>query len=271
MKNEDFKKICNIVYDKSGINLKDGKEALVSARISKRIRALKLNDFDEYMHFLENDNTGEEVSSLIDVITTNVTSFFREKSSLDSAAEYLEKWIENSQKTIKIWSAACSSGEEPYTLAMIIDDILKSKNKHFSDIKILATDISTTILQKAIDGVYAKEKLENIPPALKNRYFSKNSASRNCNLYKVNDVLRKYIIFRQFNLKTEQYPLKGPIDMIFCRNVMIYFDNETRATIVKKMHDLLKPGGIFVVGNAESLSGRTGNFKLIKPAVYIKQ
>ncbi|MCK9224789.1 MAG: chemotaxis protein CheR [Candidatus Muirbacterium halophilum] len=266
---EHFKKICDFVYDKSGIHLKEGKEALVQARLSKRMRILHINSIEEYIKYLDN-NDDDEFANLIDVITTNTTSFFREDNSLKMFEKFIESWIKKGKKKFRIWSAASSTGEEPYTIAMIINELISKYNLINHDIKILATDISPTVLMKAQKGIYSIDKIKNVPAEFKNKYFCK-IIKDDIKCFEVKKNLKDMITYRQFNLLSEKYPLNGPLDIILCRNVMIYFDEKTRNTIVRKMHNLIDSGGYFIVGNAESLAGRAADFKLIKPAVYQKK
>ena len=264
-----FRMICDFVYEKSGIHLKEGKEALVQARLSKRMRKLHINSIEDYMYYLENSSE-DEFTNLIDVITTNTTSFFREDTSLRLFSDYMEKCLLKGKRKFRIWSAASSTGEEPYTIAIIINELLLKYNIHNSDIKILATDISPTVLLKAQKGIYSCDKLKGVPVEFKHKYFSK-TLEDGVDCYEVKDVLKKYITYRMFNLLSEKYPIKGPLDAVLCRNVMIYFDEKTRNFIVRQMHDLIGSGGYFIVGNAESLAGRAADFRLIQPAVYQKK
>ncbi|MFW5781963.1 MAG: CheR family methyltransferase, partial [Candidatus Muiribacteriaceae bacterium] len=235
-----FKRVCDLVYQHSGIHLKPGKEALVTARLNKRMRVMGIAEMKEYIEYIEKSGDVEELARMIDVITTNTTSFFREEASLRAVFEVVEQWIKAGQRKIRIWSAAASTGEEPYTIAIIIREMLSRLSMERSvEVKILATDINMTVLNKAYEGIYMEEKLKNMPKILKTRYFDKVKRGGEL-FYQVRPFLRDLIVYRQFNLLSDKYPLKGGIDVIFLRNVMIYFDTNTRDAIVRKMHALLR-------------------------------
>lgn len=266
MDKQTFNRFRSLVYDKAGIFLHEGKEALIQSRLGKRMRALGIDTHKQYLDFVIQDNTGEEIVQMLDAISTNVTSFFRESKHFDVLSELLHKWSGSGQKNFKFWSAACSSGEEPYSMAMVINDALGSFN---SDYKILATDISTRVLEKSQQGIYDKEKLQQIPPKYRERFFERHSENGTTH-YIVKDALKKIISFRRINLSTTPFPMKGPFDVVFCRNVMIYFDNIVRKNLLDEVHRLLKPGGYLMVGHAESLTGMMSTFKSVMPSVYVK-
>lgn len=262
-----YDKFRSLVYEQSGINLGSEKQALVCARVGKRMRALGIQDHKEYYNCVLEDDTGRELISLLDVISTNVTNFFREEKHFVLLDKLLRQWGDEGQTRFRIWSAACSTGEEPYTIAMTAREALGSR---LSDTKILATDISTSVLEKAVRGEYNESKLEKIPPHLLKRYLTKvRNSKENC--YQVKDTLRSLITFGRLNLSVHPYPLKGPLDVVFCRNVMIYFDNEVRKEVLDNIYQLLKPGGYLMVGHAESLTGLVSEFKSVMPSVYIKE
>ncbi len=260
-----FDKLRNLVYEKSGISLGDHKEALVTARVSKRMRSLGMEDYEHYLDHLVEDQSGQEVVQLLDVISTNVTHFFREAQHFDVLADLLRQWADQGQSRYRIWCSAASSGEEPYTIAMIMREVLGSGG----DAKMLATDISTRVLEKAKAGVYEGRHVEKIPPLLLKKYFEKCGGKDN-GLWEVRQTLKQLITFGRLNLSVFPYTLKGPLDIIFCRNVMIYFDNDLRSRVLANMYKLLKPGGYLMVGHAESLTGLVSEFKSVSPSVYIK-
>ncbi|MBI4651912.1 protein-glutamate O-methyltransferase CheR [Candidatus Desantisbacteria bacterium] len=259
-----FDKIRKIVYEISGINLQNGKEELVQSRLIKRLKALELSDFDEYLHYIKQDSTNNEISLMIDLLTTNKTNFFREYEHF----EFLKKQILPNLKTrkIRIWSAACSSGEEPYSIAMLLTERLSDINKW--DIRILATDLSSIILKKAKEGIYTEEILSDLPAHISKKNFIvfKN---KDGNSYKINDDIKRMVTFTNLNLIGE-WPMHGPFNVIFCRNVMIYFDKKTQQTLVNRFWDLLGHGDYLFTGHSESLNGLEHNFKYIQPAIYIK-
>ncbi len=262
-----FDKLRKIIYETSGISLNANKEALVSARVAKRIRALGLEGHREYLHFLTTENTGNEIVHLLDAISTNVTHFFRESHHFDVLTSAMNDWLKKGERRFRFWSAGCSSGEEPYTIAMTL---LEATNGHKADMRILATDISTQILGKSIDGVYEKKKMENISPVIRERYFDRQGRGDNA-IYGVKDTLRRMTVFKRLNLSVVPFPMSGPMDAIFCRNVMIYFDNNVRQNLLNEFYRLIKPGGYLMVGHAESLTGMLSGFKTVKPSVYIKK
>ena len=256
-----------LVYDVSGINLGKGKEALVSSRIGKRMRVAGLDDFKSYLKMVKQDPDGEEMVHLLDAISTNVTSFFRESVHFDLIAELFDGWLKKGQRRFRFWSAACSTGEEPYTLAMTLAEVLAGKDV---DLKILATDISTKVLDQAARGEYPESKLDGVSAALRGKYFERGGARGEYN-YRVREDLRRWVVFRRFNLSTPPFPMQGPMDVVLCRNVMIYFDNQVRQGLLSEIHRMLKPGGYLMVGHSESLNGITAEFETVHPSVYVKE
>jgi len=216
--------------------------------------------------FLVSDRSGGELVQLLDAISTNVTHFFRESQHFDVLFELLKDWAAQGQKRFRLWCAAASSGEEPYTIAMILREALNSN----IDARLLATDISTRVLQQAQAGIYDNRHVDKIPPALLKKYFDKGQGAGQ-GRWAVRDTLKQLVKFGRLNLSVFPYPLNGPLDVIFCRNVMIYFDNDLRSKVLANMYKLLKPGGYLMVGHAESLTGLVSNFKNVRPSVYIKQ
>jgi chemotaxis protein methyltransferase CheR len=260
-----FEKFRDLVYAKSGISLGPQKAALVSARIGKRMRALGMDSYGVYLDFVSGDESGDELVQLLDAISTNVTSFFRESAHFDFLAEVLKKWRAEGQTRFRIWSAASSSGEEPYSLAMTMNEALDSR----CDMKILATDISTKVLGLCQQGVYGADKVKTVPAQWRDRYFDRQG-DRQAPQYVVRANLRKLVLFKRLNLSTPPFAMKGPLDVVFCRNVMIYFDNEVRSRLLQEIYRLLKPGGYLMVGHAESLTGMVSKFKTVQPSVYVK-
>ncbi len=266
MEKRIFDEIRRIVYDVSGINLIEGKEALVSARISKRMRALDIPDFRSYLKYLKNDESGLEMISLIDVISTNVTSFYREQQHFHFLKGAIATWLDEGQRSFRLWSAASSTGEEPYTIAITMLEAMAGSK---ADAKILATDISTNVLARCEKGTYSEEKVKPVPPILRERYFEMERVEKE-KYYTVKPVLKKMLTFRRLNLSHVPYPMKGPFDVIFCRNVMIYFDNSIRKQLLTEIHRLLRPDGILIVGHSESLTGLNADFKALQPSIYLK-
>ncbi len=273
LSDKEFELFRRLIYNSCGISLGSSKKELVKARLTKRLTKVGIDTFKDYYKYVtKTDRTGKELIHLIDSISTNKTDFFREKKHFDFLnTSVLPSLISSKTKTgikkLRIWCAASSSGEEPYTLAMTVFNHLKPNNGW--DVKILATDISTKILQKAINGIYRKELLKDIPPATISAHFSR-VLYENTNCYKANDHLKDIITFRRFNLMTPEFPFKSPFDFIFCRNVMIYFDPETQSKLASRFYDCLPKDGYLFIGHSETLSRSNTSFKYIQPAVYRK-
>lgn len=261
-----FDRFRQIVYERSGISLGTNKEALVSARVGKRMRALGLADHRAYLEFLVHDAKGEEYTHLIDAISTNVTSFFRESAHFDFLGEVFAKWCAQGQRRFRFWSAASSTGEEPYTMAVTL--LEAAGGARGLDVKILATDISTRVLEQCLAGRYEGKKLDTMAPALRQRYFTRCPDAGD--VYEVKPALRNLVVFRRLNLSRPPFPMRGPLDAVFCRNVMIYFDMQVRTGLVQEAYRLLKPGGYLFVGHAESLTGIMTGFKTVRPSVYLR-
>jgi chemotaxis protein methyltransferase CheR len=243
-----FKKYCDIVYNECGINLTEEKLQLLQTRIGKRTRKLGVQP-DKYLSIIEKDP--DELSSFLDAVSTNHTYFFRESKSF----EFLDTSCRN------IWCAASSSGEEPYSLATYCLDLGFAPS-------ILATDISDSCLDKARMAIYPKKCLSNIPKHMIRRYFQKGTGKWEDHV-RVKQNIRRIVKFEKFNLLKDSPPSKI-FDIIFCRNVMIYFDVPTKETVIHKLSRVLKPDGYFIIGGAESLSGLNHSLKYIEPSVYRK-
>lgn len=260
-----FREISRIIYQQCGISLKSGKEALVRARLMKRLRALQIPSVKEYMALISSEKGRTEIETLVDVMTTNKTSFFRESAHFDYLAEEILPGLD--QRRLRFWSAACSSGEEPYTLAMVLREAIPSIDQ--KDVLILSTDISTEMLETARAGIYPHDRMAGIPRPLVQKYFERNASSTE-HSYRAGPGLRKLTRLAPLNLM-QAWPMKGPFNVIFCRNVMIYFDRPTQQRLVNRFWDLLEPGGFLFVGHSEGLSGIRHEFQYMKPAVYKKR
>ena len=264
LNNNQFQEISRIVYHQCGINLKSGKEALVRARLMKRLRALEMPSVKAYMDLISSAQGEHEIHTLIDVMTTNKTSFFREAAHFDYLADVILPDIEHHR--LRFWSAACSSGEEPYTLAMVLRESIPSIDQ--KDILILSTDISNRMLEAARAGVYSRERLAGVSRPLLHKYFERVAGTGQG--FRVGPALRKLVRLAPLNLM-QAWPMKGPFNVIFCRNVMIYFDRPTQQSLVNRFYDLLAPGGYLFVGHSEGLSGIRHEFQYMKPAIYRKR
>ncbi len=264
-----FEQFSELVYRECGINLHSGKKSLLQARLNKRLRATGIDSYDNYYGYLISNEDPREIVNFIDCISTNLTYFFREQQHFDFLynifPDYLESKLKERNHRIRVWSAGCSTGEEPYSIAMCLLNSLSTQTN--IDIKILATDISTKVLAIAKKGIYGADKLKNVSPDFRKKFFRKikNSIEE----YEVLDQVKNIITFSRLNLK-EPYPFKGPFDFVFCRNVMIYFDKQTQEALVNRMAGYLAPGGYLFVGHSESLMGLNHELSYVKPAVYRK-
>lgn len=261
-----FRQFADLIYEKAGIHLGPHKRALVTSRLNKRMRQLGITDFGDYYDYVHRDASREELVKLLDAISTNVTQFYRESKHFRILQSLLREWEANGQSRFRIWCAAASTGEEPYTIAITVQESLN----YSADTKILATDLSTQALETAKRGRYGKRKLETVPAELRSKYFHQKGRGLNAE-YVVKDELKRMIRFAWLNLSAPPFPMRGPLDVVFCRNVMIYFDNTVRSRLLEEVHRLLKPGGYLMVGHAESLSGILSNFKSVEPSVYVKR
>ena len=263
-----FERLRRIVYQKSGIYLRDGKEVMASVRIGKRMKELEISDYRLYLRHLMRDETGNELVQLLDVISTNVTSFFRESEHFAFLGQSVRNWWSKGQTRFRFWSAACSTGEEPYSMAMTLLDVVDDPSV---DMKILATDISTRVLAKARIGEYGRESIKPVPAHLRQRFFEGRTGEKDKAMYAVKDSVKSLVVFRRLNLSVVPFPMKGPMDMVFCRNVMIYFDQDMCRKLLAEIHRVLKPGGYLVAGHAESMLCTLGEFKMLKPSIYVKK
>lgn len=260
-----FRRIADLVYQKAGIVLDQRKEALVSARISKRMRCLGIARFRDYLRFLEESPETEEPVEMLNAISTNVTQFFREPKHFELLRGWLNHWEGGGQSRFRLWCAACSSGEEPYSMAMTIREHLPAAR----DVRILATDLSTHALQAAREGLYTADRMDAVSGHRTRLYFHRKDTAAGAR-FQVLPALARMITFARLNLAHTPYPMRGPFDVIFCRNVMIYFDNQVRSRLLAECWRLLRPNGYLVVGHAESLSGQLSRFKSVAASVYTK-
>jgi chemotaxis protein methyltransferase CheR len=206
---------------------------------------------------------------LVDAISTNVTGFFRERAHFEFLAKAMGRWLAAGQRRFRIWSAACSTGEEPYSIAITMLEAA-TRGRGGADMRILATDISTRVLETSRQGTYQQERLDAVSPILRKRYFTPDEPQNPAH-YTVKDVLSRMVVFRRLNLSAPPFPMRGPLDVIFCRNVMIYFDRRVRERLLEELRRLLRPGGYLMVGHAESLTGMTGGFQAVRPSTYTKR
>src|ERR1017187_1659917 len=267
--NADFGRLRSLIYEQAGISLSSDKKTMLELRIKRRLRSLNLSSYAQYCEYLfAHHNQKEEVVHLIDVVTTNKTDFFREAAHFDLLVQKAIPDImarNESGKQVLVWSAACSSGEEPYTLAMVLNEYgLSHPGFRF---RVLATDISTTVLEKAKLGVYNCELLRPVSPDLRRKYFMR-SRDPESKVFRIVPELRQLVEFRRLNFMEADFGLSERADIIFCRNALIYFDRPTQEKILQKLTRYLAPGGYTFVGHAETLHDMDIPLTPIAPALY---
>jgi len=267
----EFSKLSNYIYSNYGIKMPIEKRIMLQSRLQKRLRALNIKSFKEYIDYLFNSsNSDSEIIHMMDVVSTNKTDFFRESQHFTFI--YDEVLPEQYNKIglgakLKIWSAGCSSGEEVYTLAIIINDWVTKNN--IGDYFILGSDISTKVLDSAINAVYPETKITEIPIETKRKYFLK-SKDKTKKQVRIISEIRQKVSFVRLNLMMENYPIHEMFDIVFCRNTLIYFDKETQTQVIEKLLKKLKTGGYFFIGHSESIFDRDLPLKQIKPTIYKK-
>jgi chemotaxis protein methyltransferase CheR len=252
---KEFRRVAHALFTDAGITMPDSKLTLVHSRLSKRLRALKMQRFEEYCDFIESAAGAIERRSLLTALTTNVTRFFREPHHFDMLkAELLPPLLRKAKQgaRVRLWSAGCSSGEEPYSIAMTLLSLAPDASKY--DIRILASDIDPNILGKAKAGLYTDGQMKGLGNDLRAKYFERPVTSPHREDYQVRDSLKELISFRELNL-TQRWPFKGPFDIIFCRNVVIYFNEPTAQKVWSQFSSVLGPGGYLLVGHSERVSG----------------
>lgn len=264
MRDDEFKHLVTFVKSNYGINLTQ-KRVLLEGRLTNYLTERGFSDYASYIKMLEADKTGQEITTFLNKVTTNHTYFMRESDHFDffrdKALPFWEPRVRD--RDLRVWCAASSSGEEPYTLAMILHDYFGAKSPKW-DKRLLATDLSLKVLEQARHGQYLGESIQTLPESWKKKYFSKV----NDETYQVVDGIKREVIFKQFNLM-DPIVAKRPFHVIFCRNVMIYFDAPTKADLVERMYDVMAPGGFLFVGHTESVAKPT-RFNYVMPSVYQK-
>lgn len=268
MSDKDFKRFSEFIHSECGIKLPPAKKTMVEARLQKRLRVLGMEDYNSYCDFLFSEAGMEkELHNLIDVVTTNTTSFFREPKHFEFLSNnVLPRWFERNRgaRPLSIWSAGCSAGMEPYTLSIVLSEF-QELNPGFR-FSILATDISNTVLQQAVRGVYNMDQVETIPQNLKKKYLLK-SKDKTKRLVRVVKDLRNMVSFRRLNFM-ENFSFREKMDIIFCRNVIIYFDRPTQEVLLKKFCNNLRQDGNLFIGHSESLAGMALPLQQIAPTIY---
>ena len=262
LSDKEFTQFQKMIYDIAGISMSDAKKPLVSGRLAKRVKHHALNSYDDYFKLLMKNSVEGELQVAIDLLTTNETYFFREPKHF----EFMRDKVLPARKPgrpFRLWSAASSSGEEPYSIAMLLADVLGE-----APWEMVASDISSRILERARSGLYPMERAEDIPKHYLSRFCLKGTGSQD-GKFLIAKELRNRVQYRQVNLN-EELPKMGEFDVIFLRNVMIYFDMETKKQVVGRMIPLLVPGGYLIIGHSESLNGVTDELKVVMPSVYRK-
>lgn len=264
----EFDLLRRYIKKSFGISLGDEKKSLVTGRLGNRIAELGFDNFTDYYRYLESETDEDGIVDLVNRITTNHTFFMREPDHFEFFGKVALPWIEKTAKDfeLRVWSAGCSSGQEPYTLAMIVDQYFSGRKYRWKT-DILATDISTKVLRQAAAGSYSEKEVEDFPKRWKDTYMKKTGLCE----YTMSDKIRKELVIRRFNLMESKFPFKKKFHVIFCKNVMIYFDDITRTELVRKFYDSLEPGGYLFIGRTESLSGIESRFKIVEPAIYRKE
>ncbi|MHC4884849.1 MAG: CheR family methyltransferase [Planctomycetota bacterium] len=270
LSDKDFERFRALVYEHSRIHLGDHKRTLMRTRFSKVMRGLGLSTFQDYYRYIVEDTSGQAISEMLNAISTNLTHFFRESKHFEYlSSTYLPELISRcsaeKRTRIRAWSAGSSSGEEAYSIAIILKEALPP-DRHW-DVKILATDIDSNMLEHGRRGLYAAKQLKDMPPLLKQKYCIQAGA-REAREYQVVPALKQVVAFRRLNLMESPWPFHGPFDFIFCRNVMIYFDRPTQEALVNRYHQVLAPGAPLFIGHSESLSSITHPFRYVMPTIY---
>jgi len=271
LSDEEFRAIAALVYERLGIQLTEQKRALIMGRLQSHVRKLGLNTYSEYCRFVASDPTGASLDELANRISTNHTFFFRESAHFKVLAETVLPALtaqlrKVGERDLRVWCAACSSGEEAYTLAMLLLEHLGTERAQWQA-GVLATDISAKVLNLATQGVYSDERLTELPPALRHRYFHKVGDGMSA----VTPQLKAEVVFRRLNLMREAFPFRKRFHVVFCRNVMIYFDQQTRDALVRRIAQVTEPGGHFFIGHSESLGRDNGVFRYVAPAHYVRE
>lgn len=268
---QEFDRMRSLIYSKFGINLSLEKRSLLVGRLQKILRAEGFSSFNDYYDHLLSEKSGRGLSKLVDHVSTNHTYFYRESAHFEyfrqhALPEIIDKLKKAGSRDLRIWCAGCSSGEEAYTLLMLMREVLGSEYGNF-DAGLLATDISDRILATARTGIYPGERIEPLPDPLKRKYFTRHDQDR----VQVVEGIRREAVFRRFNLMNAQFPFRKPFHIIFCRNVMIYFDRQTRDALVRRFHVATEAGGYLFIGHSETLGRDQPLYDYLIPAAYRKK
>lgn len=267
MSTREFKQLAEYIEAHYGIHLKSEKQTLLMGRLNKVLTDMGFDSFSQYFDYILKDSCGEGIITLVDKITTNHTFFMRENEHFSYLQQNVLPNLVHGikDKDLRIWCAACSTGEEAYTLAMILDDYFE-KEKNMWDTKVLATDISSQVLGIAKQGIYSNDKINPIPVHWRQNYFEKIDKDNS----RVIDRIKAEVVYRKFNLMEPAFPFKKKFHIIFCRNVMIYFNSKTKDALIEKFYEQLEDGGYLFIGHSETVNRNNSRFQYICPAVYRK-
>lgn len=271
MTDKDFNQLSQYITTNYGIKMPPAKRVMLQSRLHKRLRELNITTYKEYSEYIFSEKGAEEIIKMVDLVSTNKTDFYREPKHFDFLRETVlpEFGMRNGKGSkLKIWSAGCSSGEEAYTLAFVISDYLLQNGNPF-DYQIIGTDISTRILQKANDAIYPEKRVEPVPIETKRKYLLKSKNKEN-KLVRVVPALRAKTSFRRLNFMDDNYNMDNDFDIVFCRNVLIYFDRPTQEKVINNLCSKLKKGGYFFLGHSESINGLDVPLVQLKPTIFLK-
>lgn len=269
LSDKEFQTIARYIESTVGIKMPDTKRIMMQSRLMRRLRVLKMNSFSEYIDYVFNSKNSDELVLMIDVLTTNKTEFFRENEHFEYLTNKILPEFAETKNTIKIWSAGCSSGEEPYTISMVISEFMKSNPGKIVNFKVTGTDISTNVLDKAYNAVYDLDLVEQLPMHLKKSYFLK-CTNREMNCARIKPELRKHVSFKRLNFMDADFRMPEVYDIIFCRNVLIYFDKATQEKVIMKFMKYLQPEGYLFLGHSETIFSMDLPLRTCIPTVYKK-
>lgn len=273
LSDREFLRFSAFIYDHTGIKMPPAKKTMLEARLQKRLKANSIDSFEEYSDFVfSQQGKATELIHLIDVVTTNKTDFFREPAHFEymvktAIPNIMARRDDLRREPLRVWSAGCSTGEEPYTLAMVLSEFASGRQDFRA--QITASDISTRVLQTAHTGIYPEERTDTIPLNLKKKYLTR-SRERSRSLVRICPGLRSMVSFRRINFMDDDLGIAEKMDIIFCRNVVIYFDKQTQQTLMRKFYRQLRPGGYLFIGHSETLNGLDVDFRAVASTVYYK-
>lgn len=268
-----FHKLSSFIHKNVGIKMPDEKRLMVQSRLTSRLKSLKMDNFDDYLKlaFSNTPEGNEEIALMINAVTTNLTNFFRENAHFEYLTNVvLPELVKKNEKKIELWSAGCSSGQEPYTLSIVMQEFMRKNPGKIKDYSILATDISSKVLDKALDAVYPMSEVESLSYDLKKRYFLKSKDLKNpC--VRLKPQIREKVVFERLNFMDSVYPKTTQKNAIFCRNVLIYFDKATQESVIRKLLQHLVPGGYLFLGHSETIFGMELPLKTVGPTIFKKE